>query len=138
MHIFLITLYEVELIALYFSLEASFSLNRQLLRGLVPQTSPSALFFSNSSFVLSSKARISAIVMPCHLSVQQNTCLWKFVNNLFSVCRMNDSTLVWRPNHLNSHVTSYKCRSSDWFENYEYRLLFGMVLRQFFIPYNMS
>lgn len=83
-------------------------LHHQLLRGLVPQTSPSALFFSNSSFVLSSRARISSIVIPCHLSVQQNTCRWKLENNRFSVCIINDSTLVCNPNHLNSQVTSYK------------------------------
>merc|ERR1711902_424227 len=82
------------------------SFYHQLLRGLVPHTSPSALFFSNSSFVLSSNALISSMVIPCHLSVQQNTCRWKFENNRFSVCIINDSTLVCSPNHLNSHVTS--------------------------------
>ena len=104
LHIYMITIihWNLKIVSDYIE----YILYHQLLKGLVPHTSPSARFFSNSSFVLSSNALISSIVIPCHLSVQQNTCRWKLENNRFSVCIINDSTLVCNPNHLNSQVTS--------------------------------
>ena len=85
-----------------------FSRNRQL-----------TLFRSSSNLALvsSSNALMSAMVIPCHLSVQQNSCsyivialigqvklcfftsLWKLVNILFSVPWMKLSTLFCSP-HL--------------------------------------
>lgn len=41
----------------------------------MPRTSPSCRCLSSSSLVFSSRARMSSIVRPCHLSIQQNTCL---------------------------------------------------------------
>lgn len=41
----------------------------------MPRTSPTFLCLSNSSLVFSSMARMSSIVSPCHLSIQQKTCL---------------------------------------------------------------
>ena len=39
------------------------------------------LLLSSSSLrlVITSSALMSSILMPCHLSIQQNTCLWKTV-----------------------------------------------------------
>ena len=75
-------------------------------RGLVPLTSPCIRCSSSSFLVWSSNALISSIVIPCHLSVQQKTCRWKFKNNRFSVEPMKLSTLFCKPNHLNSTVTN--------------------------------
>lgn len=44
------------------------------------------LTFWRSSLVLSSSARMSAIVIPWYLSNQQKTWRWKRVNNRFSCC----------------------------------------------------
>ena len=67
----------------YLALALNVSINRQssLKGNMWSQTS------SSSTFVLSSNARISAIVMPYHWSVQQNTWRWKFVNILRSPCQ---------------------------------------------------
>merc|ERR1719150_56106 len=75
-------------------------------RAEVPLISPFSLSSSSFLLVSSSRALMSSIVIPCHLSVQQNSCLWKLVNNLFSVDWMKLSTLDWRPHHLNWIVTS--------------------------------
>ena len=43
-------------------------------RAAVPLISPLALSSSSFRLVSSSRARMSAMVIPCHLSVQQNSC----------------------------------------------------------------
>lgn len=51
----------------------------------IPRTSPFLRNASNSSFVLSSIARMSAMVKPCHWSIEQNTCLENNVD--FTICK---------------------------------------------------
>jgi len=72
----------------------------------VPRISPLDLSSSSLFLVSSSSALMSSMVIPCHLSIQQKTCLWKFVKILFSVAWMKFSTLSCSPHHLNWMVTS--------------------------------
>ncbi|VDO21056.1 unnamed protein product [Brugia timori] len=48
--------------------------------GIMPRTGPFILASSNSFWALSSISRISAMVKPYQLSIQQNTSRWNFVN----------------------------------------------------------
>lgn len=49
-----------------------------------------SLTLFSSSFVCSSIFLMSSIVRSIHLSIQQNTCLWKWVNNRFSTYAEDD------------------------------------------------
>uniref|UniRef100_A0A6B0U984 Uncharacterized protein n=1 Tax=Ixodes ricinus TaxID=34613 RepID=A0A6B0U984_IXORI len=73
---------------------------------VVPFTLPCCRCSSSSLLVFSSSSRMSLMVMPCHRSIQQNTCRWKLWKILRSIFCTKASTRFWSPNHLNSTVTS--------------------------------
>ena len=47
----------------------------------IPFTWPSLISLLSSCWTCSSIRRMSAIVSPCHWSIQQNSCRWNFVNS---------------------------------------------------------
>lgn len=61
---------------------------------------------SSSSFVFCSIFLMSSIVRSIHLSIQQNSCLWKWVNNRFSTYtrRVTGKWLHWSPGSQNHNL----------------------------------
>lgn len=72
-----------------------------------PLTSSSCLFVSSSIL------RMSSIVRSTHLSSQQNSCLWKFVNRRFS-CYKKGWTQVIAQKVKDTNVFPHLCTTRIW------------------------